>query len=851
MKRIIVLFAICACLLSCIALSSCDSSSDCKHPHDKVSYSYYMSEEGIGHNAFCNECHKDLGWERCDTPDGKCGKCPTCGYESEHQYVSTGEKNDEGHQVNCFRCKDTTYMPHELSVLDYLSYVRPTEHDMTMHCYTCGFETKVIGSHTSASNEWKTSEVNHWKLCDVCKGEFEFGIHNLVDGACTVCAYSAETLPATEYLTFELSPDETYYIVTGMQKEMLSYNTSFSLVIPDTYNDKPVKAIGSMAFNNYYSDGYIIVSLYIPEGVTEIQNDAFQYNRMLRDVSLPSTLEVIGNGAFGRCAIVNLTIPAKAVVCTDAFLENESLKTLVVEEGVKEIGSSAFYGCRSLESVTLPSTLEVMDASVFEYCDSIITFKVDERNTKFVSVDNCLISIADNMLLRSNASMTVPSMVKIISKYALSCDNIYYVANKDRLVKRDVVLPLGLELIEDGALSYSTVKTVSFPNSSGNNGKYVAGTNYIYDKASLILLWGNEECVIPNEVKQLGEKSFSFCTFGDFVIPSNIEKVAYNSFFNCSFNSVTIEDGVCEIMFAECSTNQKEITIPPSIKILSNGKYYSHAFGLAGLEKVILSEGVEGLEVYFDCQVVLPSTLKYVGEFVDIGTLNVTEYAGCKYFGDENNPYYILLGPVQTKTVTELKIHKDTKIIAKNAFIGEDTIRNIVFEGDKLEYICDGAFSSALYYYEGTLTLPDSIKYLGFHAFYSASSYQESFKIVLGSGLVATGDYIICERGLWYENMVYAGGAGYLGTADNPYYMIAEFDPFNVDGYEGWGEVDYIIKKDTKIIASGVGNWFNPIYEGTMAEFKEIYISDAFKEDLNKSELHVIICTDGEISTLE
>ena len=851
MKRIIVLFAICACLLSCIALSSCDSSSDCKHPDDKVSYSYYMSEEGIGHNAFCNECHKDLGWERCDTPDGKCGKCPTCGYESEHQYVSTGEKNDEGHQVNCFRCKDTTYMPHELSVLDYLSYVRPNEHDITSHCYTCGFETKVIGSHISASNEWKTSEVNHWKLCDVCKGEFEYELHNLVNGACADCGYSADELPVTENLKFELSEDETYYIVTGMQTETLEYNSYFSVVIPATYNDKPVKEIGARAFHNYFSSGYNILTVYIPDGVVKIGSEAFYYNVNIVDVRLPSTLEKIENSAFLDCGIVNLTIPAKTVVANTAFENNGYLKTLVIEEGVEFIGEFAFSNCHSIESIILPSTLEGLAESAFAGCNSIKTLKVDERNKKLVSVDNCLISIADKKLLRSDVNMTVPSQVKILGKHALSCDNNYYVVSKDRLVKRDVVLPLGIELIEVGALSHLTIKEVSFQNASGNNGVYVTGGSYLYDKATGILLWGNENCVIPNDVKELGEKAFSYCEFGDFTVPANIKKVAYNAFFNCTFNSVTIEEGVEEIVFVGCKTNQKTLTIPSTIKTLDNCGYSSYSFGLTGVEKVILSEGVEGLEIYFECEVVLPSTLKFVGNCVTYTTANVTVYEGCRYFGDASNPYYVLLGAAVKHQEIDVKVHKDTKIIANNAFSGDDVLSLTFEDGSCLEYICDGAFFYAFIRYEGgTIVLPDSLKHIGERAFYDERA-TEAFKIVLGNGIEYVGYDALAARGLQKNSMTWVGAVGYWSTSDNAHMVVAGFDPFMIDGYNGWGEIEYIIDSETKIISTYPGHWNTIIYEGTKEEFLSLSIVEQFASQLNEMVERCVICTDGTIYTIE
>ncbi len=850
MKKLVALFAICMCLLACVAFSSCDSS-DCDHPNSKVTHNYFMSEDGNGHNSFCNECHTDLGWERCDTPDGKCGKCSVCDYESEHQYSTTGKKDEETHEVNCFRCKDTTSVPHDFSPLGHLTYIHPTEHDITMHCYQCGVETREIGDHSSLSNEWKTSETDHWKSCDVCNGEFAYELHNLVDGTCTSCGYEAAALPVTEYLTFELSEDETYYVVTGMQKDKLEYGCSFSLVIPETYNDKPVKEIGQKAFWNYYSDGYNILSVYIPDSVVKIGAEAFYYCVKLADVKLPSTLESIENDAFYNCAIVDLTIPSKAMVASSAFANNKYLMTLEVKEGVKEIGEFAFTGCYNLESISLPSTIEILEASVFENCDNIKTITVDEKNDKFVSVDNCLMSISDRKLLRSNANMTIPSQVKILSKYALSCDNSYYIANEEFLVKHDVVLPLGIESIEYGALSYSTVNTVNFQNSSGNNGTYVAGGNYLYEKANAILVWGNGACVIPSSINEIAEKAFSHCTFvGDFVIPANIKKVAYNAFFNCFFDSVTIEDGVEEIMFIGCSTKQKELTIPGSIKIVSNGEYYDANFGLRGLEKVILAEGIEGIDVYFSCEVVYPSTLNYVGVRVFRAEANVTEYEGCKYLGNASNPYLILLCAVNRNDKIAVKVHKDTKIIAANAFSG-GKVTSLVFEGDSIESICDNAFRYAFGEYAGnTIVLPNSVKRLGNYAF-EDEYCSDAFGLVLGEGIEYIGCNVVAYRGFQTNSITWVGAVGYLGNSRNPYLAVVAMDPFKVDGYQGWGEVDCVISSQTEMLATSVIHWNTLRYEGTMSQFKELILAKQFIEKLNELEGRAIVCTDGTIVNID
>ena len=76
--------------------------------------------------------------------------------------------------------------------------------------------------------------------------------------------------------------------------------------------------------------------------VTEIAMWAFWGCNTLKEVTLPHTVEIIGDQAFCKCSnLTNVTIP----------------------EGVTKIGQGAFYGCSQLTSITIPSTITNMDTA--------------------------------------------------------------------------------------------------------------------------------------------------------------------------------------------------------------------------------------------------------------------------------------------------------------------------------------------------------------------------------------------------------------------------------------------------------------------------------------------------------
>ena len=75
-----------------------------------------------------------------------------------------------------------------------------------------------------------------------------------------------------------------------------------------------------------------------------------------------SVLKVIGENAFADCgAIVNVDLGNTQVeeIGAFAFINNDSLATLVLPATVKEIGISAFANCHKLADVTVAATSQI------------------------------------------------------------------------------------------------------------------------------------------------------------------------------------------------------------------------------------------------------------------------------------------------------------------------------------------------------------------------------------------------------------------------------------------------------------------------------------------------------------
>ena len=220
-------------------------------------------------------------------------------------------------------------------------------------------------------------------------------------------------------------PDDEIWYVTDYEDLFGNDLESISgvQVISNTYKEgkgiiklsAPLKTITEGTFLNCYGIN-VLTHLYLPDCVERIEDNSFGPIRKLQVFYIPKRLKYISglafvssivdkfegdervrsNGeyvVFGDTLVIASTIqqeefviPASISVVADHALwnQNPTIKTLRLEEGVKEIGKYSFSGCKELEEVFLPESLEDMPPSPFDLCDKIRVF---HGPSKYVSGD--------------------------------------------------------------------------------------------------------------------------------------------------------------------------------------------------------------------------------------------------------------------------------------------------------------------------------------------------------------------------------------------------------------------------------------------------------------------------------
>ncbi len=207
-----------------------------------------------------------------------------------------------------------------------------------------------------------------------------------------------------------------YDILDDGTAEITGYTGSdTNLVIPSKIGGVNVTKIGNSAF--YCCS---LVSVTIPDSVTEIGSWAFGACTSLVSVNIPDSVTEIGYGAFQDCTNLKrfnvdknntayssqngvlfnmdkttlLQYPAgktdKAYDISNsvtkigerAFYECTSLKNVTIPYGVTEIGYGVFFGCTSLESVTIPNSVTEIGDWTFSWCRSLESVTIPDSVTE-------------------------------------------------------------------------------------------------------------------------------------------------------------------------------------------------------------------------------------------------------------------------------------------------------------------------------------------------------------------------------------------------------------------------------------------------------------------------------------
>ena len=321
-----------------------------------------------------------------------------------------------------------------------------------------------------------------------------------------------------------------------------------------------VTKIGVCAFRNCTNLRKVVIQ----EGVTRILSGAFKNCCSLSEIHIPSSVTFIDlPSAFENCSALE-----HISVCKDnpkydsrnscnAIIETETDRLVlgcsntVFPPDIKSIGDGAFAWCEALRKIHILSSVNAIGSDSFYGCCSIEQITIDTENKVYDSRKGCnaIIETATDKLLFACKNTVIPDGVKEIASDAFeSCEDLTEIAIPKSITKipaqtfsqchnlRKVTLPDSILEIRDSAFSgCESLTRIYIPDSMEIICDYT-----FYGCSSL------KDLSIASSIKVIGRRAFADCiSLERLVIPDSVIEIRSGAFRGCSnLRQLTLPKGV-------------------------------------------------------------------------------------------------------------------------------------------------------------------------------------------------------------------------------------------------------------------------------------------------------------------
>ena len=352
------------------------------------------------------------------------------------------------------------------------------------------------------------SVIDTAKFCNKCGHNFQTN-ENIF---CTECGA-------------RLQPDSAFCVECGatVQNGEVGFDLS---IISSLENEASAQLNSERFYNNATVDGTKLIkyrgndeTVYIPDGITSIEPQAFDYKHKLKKLRLPASCSNIQGIALPDCieqievdscsmhfkmvdgvlftydgrelikATTNIrgfySIPSTVEnIHVGAFEGNDGITQIDIPSSVRCIGAMAFSGCRGLKAVRISGNYLEIGFWAFNCCDALTTLELNNGVRKICesAFESC----------SSLSSVAIPSTVNLIEgvafkdcrglktvrifgsdleigRYAFTgCPNIY-----------EIELKNGVRVLREGVFSdCNCLETVEIPRTLETIENYVFGTEH-------------------------------------------------------------------------------------------------------------------------------------------------------------------------------------------------------------------------------------------------------------------------------------------------------------------------------------------------------------------------------------
>ncbi len=294
-------------------------------------------------------------------------------------------------------------------------------------------------------------------------------------------------------------------------------------------------------------------------------------------VTIPDTVEVVGESAFENNQKVQFVVIPKSVKRLDAYVfwGCNNLEEVVLGKGLTAVDEYSFAGCTGLKQITIPENIQSIDAQAFAGCVNLTDIYIPATVTGIAedAFLNC-----DNVTIHADEGSVAAQFAQKLAEQK----------NRDPLVTAaPVQTPTAVSRPDTQATTEPVSTATPAPVATPVPGN-VLGSTIIVGNHALVMVHPGEEKVQqgytePEAGQETGEEQ-------DITAETENGKVPEWMYYrNQSVSAVTIPEGTTEIgRFAFSRSSLRTVTIPEGVTVIDYAAFYH----CDNLDNVILPDTV-------------------------------------------------------------------------------------------------------------------------------------------------------------------------------------------------------------------------------------------------------------------
>ena len=294
-------------------------------------------------------------------------------------------------------------------------------------------------------------------------------------------------------------------------------------------------------------------------------------------VTIPDTVEVVGESAFENNQKVQFVVIPKSVKRLDAYVfwGCNNLEEVVLGKGLTAVDEYSFAGCTGLKQITIPENIQSIDAQAFAGCVNLTDIYIPATVTGIAedAFLNC-----DNVTIHADEGSVAAQFAQKLAEQK----------NRDPLVTAaPVQTPTAVSRPDTQATTEPVSTATPAPVATPVPGN-VLGSTIIVGNHALVMVHPGEEKVQqgytePEAGQETGEEQDITAETENGKIP---EWMYYR---NQSVSAVTIPEGTTEIgRFAFSRSSLRTVTIPEGVTVIDYAAFYH----CDNLDNVVLPDTV-------------------------------------------------------------------------------------------------------------------------------------------------------------------------------------------------------------------------------------------------------------------